>query len=165
LPFDLGSRQVTGEPVPVVNGVRIEEGFGFAEFALSPDGTLVFVPGVSQLYGQIAYVNSDGRFDTLPFPRAQWTQPRMSPDGTRLAAQLRKDIGGWDVVVMDLTTGVRQRVAVEGNYRAFPAAWAPDGKKLLIGLWDPVQFLTIAARLHSLGEAPGKTCLHSKDRT
>jgi eukaryotic-like serine/threonine-protein kinase len=152
LPFDLDARQVTGEPIPVVSGVRIEEGFGFAEFALAPDGTLVFVPGVSQLYGQIAYVEPGGRFDTLPFPRAQWTQPRMSPDGTRLAAQLRKDIGGWDVVVMDLTTGVRQRVDVEGNYRAFPAAWHPDGKKLLIGLWDPVQFLTISARLYSLGE-------------
>ncbi|HJU74839.1 MAG TPA: protein kinase [Gemmatimonadaceae bacterium] len=150
LPFDLSALRVTGEPVPVVAGVRIEEGIGFAEFALAPDGTLVFVPGVNQLYGHIARVEPGGRFDTLPFPRGQWTQPRMSPDGTRLAVQLRKDIGGWEVLVMDLTTGVRQRIDVTGNYRSFPAAWAPDGKKLLIGIWDPVQFLTIGARLYSL---------------
>ncbi|MGH7710495.1 MAG: TolB family protein, partial [Gemmatimonadaceae bacterium] len=58
--------------------------------------------------------------------------------------------GGWDVLVMDLATGVRRRVDVEGNYRAFPASWAPDGKTLMIGLWDPVQFLTLGARLYSL---------------
>jgi eukaryotic-like serine/threonine-protein kinase len=152
LPFDLGALRVTGEPVSVVSGVRIEEGFGFAEFALSPDGTLVFVPGVSQLYGQIAYVGESGRFDTLPFARGQYTQPRMSPDGIHLAAQLRKDFGGWEVLIMDLATGVRRRVNVEGNYRAFPAAWAPDGKKLLIGIWDPVQFLVLGARLYSLAD-------------
>jgi hypothetical protein len=116
LPFDAASRQVRGEPVPVVSGVRIEEGFaGFAEYALADDGTLVYVPGVNQLHGQIAYVGARGRFDTLPFPRGQITQPRFSPDGTRLAIQVRKPIGGWEILVMDLETGVRQRVPVEGN--------------------------------------------------
>jgi serine/threonine-protein kinase len=152
LPFDLASRRVLGEPVPVVTGVRIEEGFGFAEFALAPDGTLVFVPGVSQLFGHIAYINRGGTFDTLPFPRAQYTQLRMSPDGRHVAAQLRKDFGGWDVLVMDLETGVRQRIDVEGNYRSFPAAWAPDAQKLLVGLWDPVQFLTQGATLYTFAD-------------
>lgn len=156
LPFDLGSRRVTGEPVPLVTGVRIEEGFGFAEFALAPDGTLVFVPGVSQLYGHIAFVEPGGRFDTLPFPRGQYVQPRMSPDGTRFAAQLRKPSGGWEVLVMDLVTGVRRRVDVEGNYRAFPAAWTPDSKALMIGLWDPVQFLALGATLYSLEQGTWK---------
>jgi Tol biopolymer transport system component len=151
LPFDVGSLRVTGEPVPVVTGVRIEEGYGFAEFALAPDGTLVFVPGVSQLFGHIAYVDQSGRFDTLPFPRAQYTQPRLSPDGARLATQRRKEFGGWEVLVMDLGSRVIQRVDVEGNYRAFPAAWAPDGKTLMFGLWDPVQFLVAGARLYTLG--------------
>ncbi|HET9512817.1 MAG TPA: protein kinase [Gemmatimonadales bacterium] len=149
LPFDLESRTVRGEPVPVVSGVRIEEGFGFAEYDLAHDGTLVYVPGVSQLYGQIAYVGPDGKFDTLPFPRGQYTQPRLSPDGTRLAAQMRKPIGGWEVLVLDLETGVRQRVPVEGNFRAYPASWSPDGT-LMIGLWAPVQNLTRGARIFSL---------------
>jgi hypothetical protein len=149
LPFDLKSRTVRGEPVPVVSGVRIEEGFGFAEYDLAHDGTLVYVPGVSQLYGQIAYVGPDGRFDTLPFPRGQYTQPRLSPDGTRLAAQMRKPIGGWEVLVLDLETGVRQRVPVQGNFRAYPASWSPDGA-LMIGLWTPVQNLTRGARIFSL---------------
>ena len=153
LPFDAGSRRVLGEPVPVVTGVRIEEGFqGFVEYALAGDGTLVYVPGVSQLHGQIAYVGAGGRFDTLPFPRGQITQPRLSPDGTRLAIQVRKPVGGWEIQVMDLETGVRQRVPVEGNFRSYPAAWSPDGKTLMIGLWAPVQNVTKGAKLFSPGQ-------------
>jgi hypothetical protein len=149
LPFDLASREVRGEPVPVVSGIRIEEGYGFAEYALAGDGTLVYVPGLNQLYGQIAYVGADGRFDTLPFPRGQYTQPRLSPDGTRLAAHSRKPIGGWEILIMDLETGVRHRVPVEGNHRAYPASWSPDGKTIMIGLFAPVQNVPQGARLFS----------------
>ena len=77
--------------------------------------------------------------------------------GTRLAAQMRKPSGGWEVLVMDLVTGVRRRVDVEGNYRAFPAAWTPDSKTLMIGLWDPVQYLTLGATLYSLEQGTWET--------
>jgi WD40 repeat protein len=141
LPFDGNSRQVTGDLVPVVSGVRIEEGIGFAEYALAGDGTLVYVPGRSQLYGQLAYVSKGGKLDTLPFPRAQYTQPRVSPDGSRIAVQELKTVGGWDVLVLDRRTGLRTRVPLPNDTRAFPASWFPDGERLLIGSWHPIRFL------------------------
>ncbi|MFN2324650.1 MAG: protein kinase, partial [Gemmatimonadales bacterium] len=150
MPFDGASRRVDGEPVPIINGVRMEGGFGYAAFTLADDGTMVYVPGRNQLYVHIAFVGQDGRIDTLPFPRAPYTQPRLSPDGNLLAAQVRGDIGGWQVLLMDLVSGMRQRVQVEGNYRAFPASWLPSGRELMIGLWDPVQFLNYGARVQSL---------------
>ncbi len=150
MPFDGTRRKVLGEPVPLLTGVRMEAGFGYAEFAISRDGTLVYVPGGSQFYVNMAFVTPDGRIDTLPFPRGPYTQPRISPDGKRLAAQVRNPVGGWEVLLMDLATGVRQQVDVEGNYRAFPASWLPSGRELMIGLWDPVQFLNYGARIQSL---------------
>ena len=150
LPFDLKTRSVLGEPVPMITGMRIEEGFGFAEYALAEDGTLVYVPGLSQLVGQLAHVGLNGRFDTLPFPRGQYTQPRLSPDGSRMAVHRRMQIGGWEIIVMDLATGVRRRVPVEGNYRAYPAAWSPDGNILMVGIWAPVQNEPRGARLYSI---------------
>lgn len=150
MPFDGAKRKVLGESVPLVNGVQMEAGFGYAEFALSRDGTLVFVPGRNQLYVNIAFVSPDGKIDTLPFPRGPYTQPRLSPDGTRLAVQARNPVGGWEVLLMNLVTGVRQQVEVEGNYRAFPASWLPSGKEIMIGLWNPVQFLNYGARIQSL---------------
>ncbi len=148
--FDGVHRKVRGEPAPVVSGVRMESGFGYGEFALAGDGTLVYVPGGNQLYATIGMVTPQGRIDTLPFPRAPYTQPRISPDGSRLAVQLRNPVGGWTVQVMDLATGVRHAVEVEGNYRAFPASWLPSGQELMIGLWNPVQFLNHGARIQSL---------------
>lgn len=149
LPFDAGTRRVLGGPVPMVSGIRIEEGFGFAQFALARDGTLIFVPGQNQLYGRVATLRPDGGFDTLPLPRGQYTQPRMSPDGTRLALHVRRPVGGWDIVILDLRSGLSQRLEVAGNYRAYPASWTPDGESLLVGLFRPIQNVFLGARLYT----------------
>jgi len=149
LPFDAGSRQVLGGAVPVVSGMRIEEGFGFAQYAVASDGTLIFVPGRSQLYGTVAYLRDGGTLDTLPLPRGNYTQPRMSPDGTRLAVHSRMETGGWEILVVDLETGVPQRVTVPGNYRSYPGAWTPDGRSLLVGLFHPVKNIFLGAKLYS----------------
>jgi serine/threonine-protein kinase len=148
IPFDVKRREVRGGPVPVVSGVRIEEGFGFAQYATTRNGTLIYVPGQSQLFGRVALLRPDGGFDTLPLPRGHYTQPRMSPDGTRLAVHATKSIGGWEILVVDLQTGVPQRVAVSGNYRAYPGAWAPDGQSIMVGLFRPVQNVFLGARMY-----------------
>ena len=150
LPFDAAQRRVPGGPVSLFSGVRMESGFGYAEFAISREGTLVYVPGGNQFYVNLAFVRPDGRIDSLPFPRGPYNQPRISPDGGRLAAQYRNSVGGSELMVIDLATGVRQTVEVEGNYRTFPASWMPSGRELLIGLWDPVQYLNHGARIQSL---------------
>jgi serine/threonine protein kinase/Tol biopolymer transport system component len=150
MPFDGSKRRVLGEAVPLLTGVQMEAGFGYAEFALSRDGTLVYIPGHNQLYVNIAFVSTNGKIDTLPFPRGQYTQPRLSPDGTQLAVQARNPLSGWELLLMNLATGLRRQVEVQGNYRPFPGSWLPSGRALLIGLWNPVQFLNYGARIQSL---------------
>ncbi len=152
MPFDGERRQVLGPPVPVLTGVRIEEGFGFGEYAIGGAGTFVFVPGASQSWGRIALLSPTGQLDTLPFPRGPYTQLRLSPDGRRLAVQTRAEVGGWEVVVLDIETGQRQRIPIGGEFRTFPASWTPDGQELLIGLWDPAQFINYGAQFYSLRE-------------
>jgi len=150
MPFDATRRSVLGEPATVISGVRIEAGYGSTEFALSRDGTLAFVAGSSQFYAQPAFVNSGGRLDTLPLPRGPYTQPRISPDGRELAMQERNPVGGWRVILVDLATFGQRTIDVPGNYRAFPASWLPSGRDIMIGIWDPVQFLNYGARILSL---------------
>jgi len=154
MPFDARRIRGLGPPVSLFDGVRIEEGFGYAEYALGREGTLVYVPGANQSYGRIALINRNGTFDTLPLPRGEYTQLRMSHDGQQLALQRRTPLVSGEVVVLDMTTGQQRRVQVGGNYRTFPAAWAPDGRRLLIGLWDPVRYLSYGARFYSAGGVP-----------
>jgi serine/threonine protein kinase/Tol biopolymer transport system component len=150
LPFDGRRLRVKGGPVSLFSGVRMEAGFGYGEFAVSNDGTLVYVPGNNQFYVNLAFVTPDGRIDSLAFPRGAYNQPRISPDGARVATQFRDPGGGWELLVMDLASGVRQRINVAGDYRPFPASWLPSGRELMIGLWDPVQYLNHGARIQSL---------------
>jgi serine/threonine-protein kinase len=150
LPFDARQHKVMGGPVSLFSGVRMEAGFGYGEFAVSNDGTLVYAPGSNQFYVNVAFVTPDGRIDSLAFPRGAYNQPRISPDGAHIATQFRDPDGGWQLLVMDLASGVRQRINVTGNYRPFPASWLPSGRELMIGLWDPVQYLNHGARIQSL---------------
>lgn len=95
LPFDPDKRRVLGGPVPVVSRVRIEEGFGSAQYAISPDGTLIYVPGQSQLHGHLAFIRSDGGFDTLPMPRAPSTpSPGSRPAATDWRCRCASQSGG-----------------------------------------------------------------------
>jgi serine/threonine-protein kinase len=150
MPFDARRLAVTGQPVPVATGMRMEAGFGYAELAISREGTLAYVPGGNQFYASLAFVTPQGRIDTLPIPRGTYTQPRISPDGTRLAVQARNPVGAWQLLLVDLATGVRRELDVGGNYRPFPASWLPSGRELMIGLWDPVQTLNYGARIQSV---------------
>ena len=154
MPFDAAGTRSLGPPVSLIDGVRIEEGFGYVEYALGREGTLVYVPGANQSYGRIALINRNGTFDTLPLPRGEYTQLRMSRDGQQLALQRRTPLVSGETVVLDMTTGQQHRVAVSGNYRTFPASWAPDGRRLLIGLWDPVRYLSYGARFYTSGGVP-----------
>jgi hypothetical protein len=47
VPFDSDRLEVTREPTPVLEGVRVPTG-GLADFALSEDGSLVYVPSGAQ---------------------------------------------------------------------------------------------------------------------
>ena len=57
--FDLGRLEVTSDPVPVVEKVTMSVTTGTANFALSHNGTLVYVPGGDSLYALDANAAED----------------------------------------------------------------------------------------------------------
>ena len=71
---------------------------------------------------------------TLPFTRltqGNWEDitPAASPDGARLAFASNRD-GQWDLYILDLSSGLVQRVTATPEYDANPA-WSPDGQWLV----------------------------------
>ncbi len=157
LPFDPKSLRVLGPPRPIIHGVRIDDGVGYAEYAIASDGTLVYAAGGNQNEGYLAWLDRAGHLDTLPFPRATQTQVRLSPDATMIAVQvLRPSDDGWDVWVYDLQTGQRRRVPVDSQYRAFPSLWSRDGHQIMMGLWNPIQQVNLGAQFYSLSGTPGR---------
>jgi dipeptidyl aminopeptidase/acylaminoacyl peptidase len=128
VPFDLEALEVTGSPVPVLQGVAISTGgLRGMSLAVSDDGLLVH--GISDQGAggveRLTWVFLDGSTEdlALDIPQGQVRAPRISPDGTRVAYQAED---GIFVFVFD--TGERIRVT-----RDLPAeipVWSPDGSTL-----------------------------------
>ena len=82
-PFDLSRLEVTGPAVTLIEGIRIEE-WGAAQFALSTEGTLVYVSGGPAWIGKLTWVDHQGISTPLAAP-AQAYGPLASP----------RTVSGW----------------------------------------------------------------------
>ena len=138
VPFDVGSRQVTGGPVPLVEGVR--EAFrtlnGAAQFSVSTTGSLVYVPSATGVTTelQLVWVNRQGDVELLPVETAAYRTPRLWPDGQRLAVGTITD-GGENIWIHDLQRGGQELLTVEGNSR-WPV-WTDDGTHITFASTRP----------------------------
>ena len=125
--FDLERLVVTGDPVPVVEGVMTKAD-GAANFSLSETGSLVYVTG-SAAEGtprSFVWVDRDGREEALPLPPRPYQNPRLSPDGTRLAVGV-PDAGGVVALwVYDVISAAGLRLTQEGATNT--PVWTFDGR-------------------------------------
>ena len=130
VPFDASSLAVTGNPVPLVEGVLVK-GSGAADFSISDDGRLVYASGaVSTVATSLVRVDRQGREEPLgeAWQPDRYFYPRFSPDGTRVAVAIADDADN-DLWVLDLERGARSRITFGGMNRFFPV-WSPDGSAL-----------------------------------
>ena len=124
-PFDLAHRKVTGAAVALLDGVKTEA-WGAAQFAVSDDGTLVYLPGAAGWIGKLVWVDRKGVATPLPLPAQAYGVLNVSPDGQRLAVI----VGGAtdDVWVYESARGAFTRLTTEG-FNSNPI-WNPDGKRV-----------------------------------
>ena len=125
VPFDLDRLEVTGGPVPVVEGV-VTKALGVADFDLASDGSLVYVGGSSGGVREVVWVDRDGRETPMPgVPPDAYRDVRVSPDGTRVAIATQEDVWTYDVgraTLSRLTTH-------PANDRS--PLWSPDGSQVV----------------------------------
>ena len=128
-PFDARRLQLTGAPVPVLEGVNRAPLGGGVQYALSSNGTLVYVPGENRVgVGErLIWVNRNGTEQALAAPPHFYVYPRISPDGRRAAVGVAE--GDTQLWLYDFARETLSRFTFEGaqNYNA---AWAPDGKRI-----------------------------------
>jgi eukaryotic-like serine/threonine-protein kinase len=128
VPFDVDRLQVKGTAVPVNEDVR-ESGNGAAQFGLSPQGSLVYVPapgGVQADQRRLMWVSRNGTEQSLAAPVRAYRAPRLSPDGQRVAVTIEEqEVQVW---LYDLSRETLTRLTFEkGNGNP---SWTPDGKRI-----------------------------------
>ena len=129
VPFDVDRLQVKGTAVPVGEDVR-ESSFGAAQFGLSPQGSLVFIPapgGVQSAQSRLVWVSRTGAGQPLAAPAHTYLAPRLSPDGRRVAVTITElESQLW---LYDLSRETLTRFTFEGDSNLAPV-WTPDGKRI-----------------------------------
>jgi serine/threonine-protein kinase len=135
VPFDLERREARGGPVSVVDAiVRASDQARqtpAANYGISDTGTLVYLTGTGFLPpappGTLIWVDRRGHEEPLGPPSRRYTSPRVSPDGTRVAFEVRdqrSDIWIWEIRRQLLT-----RFTSDPAQDVLPV-WAPDGQRL-----------------------------------
>jgi serine/threonine-protein kinase len=130
-PFDLDRLELTGTPVPVIEGVNASTGTGGANFAVSDNGTIAYIqgPGVG-LEAPIVWMDRTGKTTPLRATPANWSDPQFSPDGSRLAMDVQGSGGVIAIWVYDWARDTPTRLTF-GNGNAVRPLWTPpDGRRI-----------------------------------
>jgi Tol biopolymer transport system component len=142
VPFDVQSRQVTGAPVALIEGVMQglnalsgADETGAGQFTVSASGTLLYATGGIGPIRESSMVWVDRTGGAQPLaavPAGQYMSPRLSPDGKKIAVQVRRGASRTtDVWVHDVVRGSPTRLTFDGDNRR--PIWSPDGKRLVYG--------------------------------
>ena len=125
--FDAERLEVSGNAVPLVPGVLMEARDGAAQFGVSKNGTLVYIPtNVSSTDRRLVWVSRDGSVEPLKAPARAYEHPRLSPDGKQVIVGIAGD--SPNIFLYDIAANSLKQFTAEAN-NALPF-WTPDGKRV-----------------------------------
>jgi eukaryotic-like serine/threonine-protein kinase len=128
VPFDAHKLAVLGKPVQVASGVAEVNFVGQA--SASSNGVWAYAPGQAGNFSRNLYlVNRSGVEQKLDIPAAGYIDPKISPDGKRIALAIQY-MSAQHLAVYERERGVLMRIVANGALNNAPV-WAPDGKDLL----------------------------------
>ena len=139
VPFDVASQQMTGAPVALienvmqaVNAPNFGDETGAGQFAVSKSGTLLYaLGGIGPIrQSSLVWVDRTGAVTPLAaVPPAPQLQPRLSPDGRKLAVNIRRGASRvTDVWVFDVARGAPTRLTLA--MESHGAVWSPDSRRV-----------------------------------
>jgi serine/threonine-protein kinase len=151
-PFSLDRLETTASPASIIEGVMSGGtlvGGGSAQFAFSEGGMLVYISGVAEFENStLTWVDRKGTPSPLSEQKNNYSMPRFSPDGRRLALSINlEDIWAYEIergamtrltfttgfdafpVWSQIERGAMTRLTFTTGFDAFPV-WSPDGERL-----------------------------------
>jgi serine/threonine protein kinase/Tol biopolymer transport system component len=127
--FDMDRLELRGTPVPVMPDVSYSASFGYAQYSLANNGTLVYRSARGAGLFTLQWLDKAGKMlPVLPDPGA-YGRPRFSPDGHRIALELY-DSSGSNIWAYDVQRDVMTPLTFGGGSNQFPV-WTPDGHHIV----------------------------------
>src|SRR5262249_18378000 len=129
LPFDLTRLAATGPAAQLTERVHVPP-VGQPLFSLATSGAIAFVPHLNEMETtrSLIWVSRDGREVPIAAPPRVYAAARLSPDGTRLALDIRDE--GNDIWTWSLDRGVLSRLTSGPTLDMVPI-WTPDSRRII----------------------------------
>ena len=125
--FDSEKLAISGQPFTVLEGVQMSVNSGVANFDISGNGDLIYIPGAADKGERtLVWVDRNGKAERLPLPARSYLHPRISPDGRQLAVEVEGP--NHDFYVYDFARAVLSKLTTDGESH-WPV-WSPDGGRL-----------------------------------
>ena len=120
--------EIMSAAVPVLQRAWIEPSEETLHLVVSRNGTSAYLPALGEARPSVLFVDRQGNERELlrsPLPFSSCSDPRLSPDGTRLAVTT----DGSQLWIIDLVSETPTMVSENGFY----PIWSVDGKTLIYG--------------------------------
>src|SRR5262249_17798873 len=127
--FDLDRAAIIGSPWPIMNDVATTLDFTGAFYAISDDGTLIYLRNAAGGRSMIARIDENDRVTPIIDEPGRYMSPRLSPDG-RLLAYNKGDGAHFGLWVHDLDSGESTLVRTAEDNALMPL-WSRDGRSIL----------------------------------
>jgi eukaryotic-like serine/threonine-protein kinase len=126
--FDARSLAVSGERVPLVQGIAHAILTASSNYGIASDGTLVYLTGtVANQQHNLLWVGRDGVETAIPIAPAAYSSFQLSPDGKRVVLNEDPQDDNW---IWDFATHTRTLLNLDGG-RADNPIWTADSARIV----------------------------------
>ena len=128
--FDPVRLEALGDPVTVVDQVMTKP-TGAANYSVSREGTLAYIgAGLSEMTAPRAllWVDWKGHEEPTGAPLKAYGTPRLSPDGTRVAAEIYGQ--STDIWIWDFARETLRRLTFDSSGNGM-SVWTPDSRQIV----------------------------------
>ena len=129
--------------------------WGNAQYSISQEGTLVFIPGNNTAKGQFAWIDRSGEIDRLEqFKPNVYTQADLNSTGEKIATTIAGE--RMDILVLDTVKGsTTQITTMESNWMPI---WSPDNTTIAFEKMSTKGSGNQIVQINSDGTGTEKSC-------
>ena len=129
-PFDAQRLRITGDPLLVAENIQYFPQTSGALFSVSENGLLVYQSESTSVLSRLLWLDRSGREIGSLGAVGDQANPRISPDGKRVALDITDhQSGNVDVWIYQSAGGVATRFTSDPAIEAGPI-WSPDGQRI-----------------------------------
>jgi Tol biopolymer transport system component len=131
--FDPDRLETIGGAVTMDEGI-FQTGTFLTQSAISNSGTLIYVPGTAQPETSLpkytlVWVDRQGKVEEIDADSDTYSQPKISPDGKKVAVIVSTEEGSSDICILDLNSGNMDRRTFNGT--STDPLWTPDSQRII----------------------------------